>query len=761
MGSDGGISLVESLAISGNAVPDSFEQEKEVGGLPIVPHLSEAELRDKQRADHFTKYAVAIPTLNQKARTVAKCLWDNFITHYGIPEKLHSDQGPDFEIRTTPYHPRGNPVERFNRTLLDMLGTLENPDKSHWRDFVKPLVHAYNCTRSEVTGFTPYELMFGRQPRLPVDLAFGLPVKEEQQKSHSQYVKHLKSRLEESYKIATRSAAKVAKKNKARFDKRVTPSALDVGDRVLVRNVRIRGKRKLADKWESTVHVVVRKAGDLPVYTVKPETGEGPWCTLHRDLLLPCGFLHVTPEAQPKPFERLKTRQNIHSDPREVDQSSDEDDITPVTWSHKEPVSEVTRQRSYLGVTCHWIDNTSLERHSAALACRPVKGSHTFDVLAAALEEIHSEYQIREKVTRTTTDSGSNFLKAFRLYGEEEATNVQEDSDSTLDDATEDQSESEVEYQDVSAILDDNTGLEYQLPRHQKCECHLLNLISTVDATAAGGAANETYKRLSRSAFAKCHALSNKTSRSTMRHETVEREQAIRNVCTALKVKMFNPVEMGFLAEYAAEMKPVAMALNVRQGESSVHMGLLLPTLYQLRDKLKRLESTCKMCTPLVHALQQGIQKRFGDVMKEPELIAAAILLPSFRTFWTTEENILNAGLDYIRNHLDTDLDDVTSTNSSLSDEDDFFPSMELGKSQVGELERYLSCPSPAGIDLLHTFPHIKNLSLKVNTGLPASAACERLFSHAGLLFTANRSQLHSKNLENQLLLMFNSDITE
>ncbi|KAL0186035.1 hypothetical protein M9458_017705, partial [Cirrhinus mrigala] len=126
--------------------------------------------------DHFTKFAVAIPTPNQKARTVAKCLWENFMVHYGIPEKLHSDQGPDFEsrtikelcrvagihkVRTTPYHPRGNPVERFNRTLLDMLGTLQNQDKSCWRDHVRPLVHAYNCTRNEVTGYTPYELMFG------------------------------------------------------------------------------------------------------------------------------------------------------------------------------------------------------------------------------------------------------------------------------------------------------------------------------------------------------------------------------------------------------------------------------------------------------------------------------------------------------------------------------------------------------------------------------------------------------------------------
>ncbi len=121
--------------------------------------------------DFFTKYAVALPTPNQKAKTVAKRLWEHFIVHYGFPERLHSDQGPDFESRTikelcaiagiqksltTPYHPRGNPVERFNRTLLSMLGTLEEKDKSCWKEFVKPLVHAYNCTKHGSTGFSPY-----------------------------------------------------------------------------------------------------------------------------------------------------------------------------------------------------------------------------------------------------------------------------------------------------------------------------------------------------------------------------------------------------------------------------------------------------------------------------------------------------------------------------------------------------------------------------------------------------------------------------
>lgn len=132
--------------------------------------------------DHFTRYAVAIPTPNQRVHTVAKCLCDNFIVHYGFPERLHSDQGPDFEsktikelyelagikkVHTTPYHPQGNPVERFNRTLLQMLGTLSQPDKLHWKYFVKPLVHACNCTKNETTGFSPMNCCLGDNPGFP------------------------------------------------------------------------------------------------------------------------------------------------------------------------------------------------------------------------------------------------------------------------------------------------------------------------------------------------------------------------------------------------------------------------------------------------------------------------------------------------------------------------------------------------------------------------------------------------------------------
>lgn len=331
--------------------------------------------------DHFTMYAVAIPTTNQKAQTVAKCLWEHFFVHYGIPERLHSDQGRDFEsrtikelceligtqkIRTTPYHSRGNPVERFNRTLLNMLGTLENQKKCHWREHVRPLVHAYNCTKNDVTGFSPYELMFGRQPRLPVDLAFGLPV-HHQPGSHSQYVQNLRSHLETSYRVASENAKKVADRNKTRFDKRVVESTLKEGDRVLVRNIRLRGKHKLADKWETDVYIVLRQSGDVPVYVVRPENGKGPQRTLHHDLLLPCGFLPLTPvedgtntQGPPRrPRTRQQPRQESCDGANENESQSDPDeyyhdghrylsveavDFNNISETTEQPLSEIEQE---------------------------------------------------------------------------------------------------------------------------------------------------------------------------------------------------------------------------------------------------------------------------------------------------------------------------------------------------------------------------------------------------------------------------------
>ncbi|MEQ2190235.1 hypothetical protein GOODEAATRI_033711 [Goodea atripinnis] len=77
--------------------------------------------------------------------------------------------------------------------------------------------------------------------------------------------------------------------------------------------------------------------------------------------------------------------------------------------------------------------------------------------------------------------------------------------------------------------------------------------------------------------------------------------------------------EMGFLAEYVAVMKPVAMTFNILQGASSVHMRYLLPTLYQLQDQLKKLISSCTVWVPVIDALWNGTQKCFAEMTNGPE----------------------------------------------------------------------------------------------------------------------------------------------
>ena len=66
-------------------------------------------------------------------------------------------------------------------------------------------------------------------------------------------------------------------------------------------------------------------------------------------------------------------------------------------------------------MTVHWIEVETLERKCAVLACRRLKGRHTYDVLATAMSAVHEEFDISGKVVSTTTDNGSNFVHAFRL----------------------------------------------------------------------------------------------------------------------------------------------------------------------------------------------------------------------------------------------------------------------------------------------------------------------------------------------------------
>ncbi|PIK39979.1 Retrovirus-related Pol polyprotein from transposon [Apostichopus japonicus] len=196
--------------------------------------------------DHFTRYAQAFPTRNQTAQTTAKILFENFIVHYGFPARLHSDQG-----------------------------TLPEEKKADWKSYVAPLVHAYNCSQNDATGFSPYYLMFGRHPRLPVDLYLGVETTSSEARTCKDYANSLKEKLEHAYKLASEKAQGEGNSNARRYNKQLREMQLRPGDRVLVKKVAFQGKHKLADRGREVYRIVRRLGEDMPVYVVRPE-GNSP-----------------------------------------------------------------------------------------------------------------------------------------------------------------------------------------------------------------------------------------------------------------------------------------------------------------------------------------------------------------------------------------------------------------------------------------------------------------------------------------------------
>ncbi len=106
-----------------------------------------------------------------------------------------------------------------------MIGTLEVSKKSDWTAHIASLVHAYNSTRHETTGHTPFFLMFGREPRLPVDLAFGLDQNESRQPL-SKYADELRGRFQQSYDKARETIKTKQGNQKASYDTRIWGATL-------------------------------------------------------------------------------------------------------------------------------------------------------------------------------------------------------------------------------------------------------------------------------------------------------------------------------------------------------------------------------------------------------------------------------------------------------------------------------------------------------------------------------------------------------
>ena len=175
-----------------------------------------------------------------------------------------------------------------------MLGTLDPDQKTDWKSHIGPLVHAYNSTKHESTNISPYYLMFGRQPRLAIDVVLGLAQPGDAETNYSKYIEDLRKKLTSAYKLADEKSRVAKARQKKYFDRKSHCAVVKTGERVLVKIVGFEGRHNISDRWERDPYNVLSQSNiEIPVFKVQREDGVGPVRTLHRNVLLPKGNLPI------------------------------------------------------------------------------------------------------------------------------------------------------------------------------------------------------------------------------------------------------------------------------------------------------------------------------------------------------------------------------------------------------------------------------------------------------------------------------------
>ncbi|CAF1595174.1 unnamed protein product [Rotaria magnacalcarata] len=229
--------------------------------------------------DYFTRHVTTVALPNCTAETIAQSLFNDFFCKYGVPSVILSDRGTHFHNRlmeniqkligynhiySTAYHPQTNGVvERFNATFIPQIAKLQNAQANNWDEYLQAVVFAYNSGIHKVTQFSPYQLLFGRSPRLPIHApsahyTFTKP---------HDYFEQLKRTLHIYHETSRENILQQQQLAKVRYDRNRLNLHLKTGDKVLTRLHNSRGK--LDPEFSSIPKTVVYV--NHPLYTVQDE----------------------------------------------------------------------------------------------------------------------------------------------------------------------------------------------------------------------------------------------------------------------------------------------------------------------------------------------------------------------------------------------------------------------------------------------------------------------------------------------------------
>ena len=254
-------------------------------------------------SDYFTKWTDAFPMRRHTAQTVAGLLMKRFVVYHGVPKQIHSDQGAEFEshlfrhlahmlgskkVRTTPYRPQSDgQVERFNRSVLNMLSAFVCDRANDWDDHLPYVLMAYRSSVHSSTGCTPFVMVHGREQNLPVDLMFPTAAETgPPPQCAPEYVEWVRRAIATAHNFARAHLDKSAVRQKRGYDAHAKERpGFAVGDKVRYYYPPVKQGNKFARPWIGPF-TVVKKTTDVD-YRIRRDSDPNRTLVTHVDSLKP------------------------------------------------------------------------------------------------------------------------------------------------------------------------------------------------------------------------------------------------------------------------------------------------------------------------------------------------------------------------------------------------------------------------------------------------------------------------------------------
>ncbi|XP_055863793.1 uncharacterized protein LOC129922301 [Biomphalaria glabrata] len=250
--------------------------------------------------DMSTRWAEAFPLKDIKAIDICNCLKTLFLK-FGFPNKLLSDNASNFKshlnqafaemtnirlVHSTIYSPQGNGViEKWNRTVKQMIYKLERDSMSTWDQTLSYAIFAYNTSIHETTKFSPYELVFNRKPKGPLELWADNMLNLENIEQYHPWIIQTKQQLRQGIKLAEINMDKNLERHRKIKNRNRKLRTLNVGDQVFVK---IENKH-CKDKNEGPFKVIERI--NNKVYIIDKDGRE---CKLNIDKLVKLDKRQIT-----------------------------------------------------------------------------------------------------------------------------------------------------------------------------------------------------------------------------------------------------------------------------------------------------------------------------------------------------------------------------------------------------------------------------------------------------------------------------------